>query len=687
MPRKAAKRKAEESDDDAGSSVFDGITMAVGGTFTLSQKEVKDLIESNGGTVAGSVTKAVTHLITTDGEYAAETAKIKAAKKNGIFILSESFLHDSIKAGKLADPKKYPIGDGAGAASAEEEESEEEKKPAKKTKAAPKAAAKKPAAKKAKEESVSEEEEEEEKKPAKKAAPAKAAAPAKVVEEAPQARKIVVKGAAAVDSIATKLVKQPCHVLQEGADVYDCMLNQTEIAKNNNKFYVIQVLESDAGGSFWIWNRWGRVGLDGQNSLQSTSKAGAISAFNKKFYDKTKNQWANRASFKKQSGLYELVEMDYGAGGDDDEADNAPAAAERRERRPESNESRLPKRVQDLIKLIADIRMMENTMKEFEIDMKKMPLGKISKTQITKGYEILKKIMDVLDKKSNKDLLELSNRFYTAIPHHFGMRPPPVIRDAEVVKAKMGMLEALADMEIAATVLKSDQSSAVNPIDQSYDKLKCDMTPLDKAGDEFGMIVDYVANTHGSTHGNFKLEVEDVFKIARDGEDSRYQAWAKNKNRQLLWHGSRLTNWVGILSQGLRIAPPEAPATGYMFGKGVYFADMVSKSANYCCTSKASPVAVMLLSEVALGEMYEIGQAEYMLKAPPGKQSTKGCGRYVPHPAGARTLENGTIVPMGKQFEPKLPISSSLLYNEFIVYDTAQIQMRYLLKMRFHHKW
>ena len=53
-------------------------------------------------------------------------------------------------------------------------------------------------------------------------------------------------------------------------------------------------------------------------------------------------------------------------------------------------------------------------------------------------------------------------------------------------------------------------------------------------------------------------------------------------NRQLLWHGSRLTNWVGILSQGLRIAPPEAPVTGYMFGKGVYFADMSSKSANYC---------------------------------------------------------------------------------------------------------
>jgi len=44
--------------------------------------------------------------------------------------------------------------------------------------------------------------------------------------------------------------------------------------------------------------------------------------------------------------------------------------------------------------------------------------------------------------------------------------------------------------------------------------------------------------------------------------------------RRLLWHGSRATNFGGILSQGLRIAPPEAPVSGYMFGKGIYLADM-----------------------------------------------------------------------------------------------------------------
>lgn len=38
---------------------------------------------------------------------------------------------------------------------------------------------------------------------------------------------------------------------------YDCMLNQTNIGHNNNKFYVIQVIQ--ANNRFHSWNRWGRV--------------------------------------------------------------------------------------------------------------------------------------------------------------------------------------------------------------------------------------------------------------------------------------------------------------------------------------------------------------------------------------------------------------------------------------------
>ena len=40
-----------------------------------------------------------------------------------------------------------------------------------------------------------------------------------------------------------------------------------------------------------------------------------------------------------------------------------------------------------------------------------------------------------------------------------------------------------------------------------------------------------------------------------------------------------------------------------MFGKGVYFADMVSKSANYCKATKDDNVGLLLLCDVALGNM------------------------------------------------------------------------------------
>ncbi|KAL4353464.1 hypothetical protein GQ457_06G028910 [Hibiscus cannabinus] len=143
----------------------------------------------------------------------------------------------------------------------------------------------------------------------------------------------------------------------------------------------------------------------------------------------------------------------------------------------------------------------------------------------------------------------------------------------------------------------------------------------------------------------------------------------KLSNKMLLWHGSRLTNFVGILSQGLRIAPPEAPATGYM---GVYFADLVSKSAQYCFADRKNPVGLMLLSEVALGEVYELAKAKYIEKLPKGKHSTKGLGKKVPKKSDSVKWKDDVIVPCDKPV-PSNVKESELMYNEYIVYNTAQV--------------
>jgi hypothetical protein len=47
----------------------------------------------------------------------------------------------------------------------------------------------------------------------------------------------------------------------------------------------------------------------------------------------------------------------------------------------------------------------------------------------------------------------------------------------------------------------------------------------------------------------FVILCRQVFKVERHGEGKRYKNWTKLPNRKLLWHGSRLTNYAGILSQ------------------------------------------------------------------------------------------------------------------------------------------
>jgi hypothetical protein len=72
-----------------------------------------------------------------------------------------------------------------------------------------------------------------------------------------------------------------------------------------------------------------------------------------------------------------------------------------------------------------------------------------------------------------------------------------------------------------------------------------------------------------------------------------------------------------------------------MFGSGLYFADMFSKSAGYCndyTAVDAQPYSLLLLCEVALGQTYDLETAKYMERAEENYLSTKGVGRYGPDP-------------------------------------------------------
>ena len=139
-----------------------------------------------------------------------------------------------------------------------------------------------------------------------------------------------------------------------------------------------------------------------------------IEQFEELYHEKTGNHWRNRDRFVKKPKMMYPIDIDHGE--DDGSA-----------KLLDSNiESKLKKPVQDLMRLIFDIESMKKAMLEYEIDMDKMPLGKISKKQIQQAYTVLNELA-VLIKEGCTDrfkLITASNQFYTLIPHNFGVSGP-----------------------------------------------------------------------------------------------------------------------------------------------------------------------------------------------------------------------------------------------------------------------
>jgi hypothetical protein len=144
-----------------------------------------------------------------------------------------------------------------------------------------------------------------------------------------------------------------------------------------------------------------------------------------------------------------------------------------------------------------------------------------------------------------------------------------------------------------------------------------------------------------------------------------------------------MANAVGILSTGLLINPVGVLTTGKMFGNGIYFANSSSKSAGYLGLSGAG-TGILFLCEVALGNMYERMQSEQITKLPDGKHSTKGVGIWQPDPDSHVNMDDVTV-PIGKLVQGSTA-GNALQYDEFIVYDSSQIKMRFAVIVQYTPK-
>jgi poly [ADP-ribose] polymerase 2/3/4 len=495
---------------------------------------------------------------------------------------------------------------------------------------------------------------------------------------------------AAVAAAAVIPVDEHCHLkgTAKVVDDWDAMLNQTNIGANNNKFYVLQLLAS--GSKYYAWTRWGRVGEVGQSALLGNGTlADACKCFEAKFRDKTGNAWADRAKFAAKAGKYTLIEIDRSAAA-------AKKAAEVEEKlrgidkeaaklQPKPRgvaPSRLHPSAERFMSLIFDHNMFRGAMASFDIDVKKMPLGQLTKAQVQKGYEVLEELEDAIGSGRAKPINDLSSRFYTLIPHAFGRRVPPPINTPDLLQKKFDMLNVLNDIEIALGMEKKESKNGKaadllpNPADENYKKLNANLDWVDPKDREYDILKTYMERTAA---GYYKLKLIDAFRVDRKGEGERFAAHDHIAERKLLWHGTNVAVVAAILGSGLRIMPH----AGGRVGKGIYLASENGKSVGYVGWS--GKTGVMFLAEAALGREHTITRDNSSLKcAPKGCDCVVARGHTEPDPKHdiVWTFDGKkVIVPQGKPVKQPAYSRSSFSQSEYLLYRESQVRLRYALRV------
>ncbi len=249
------------------------------------------------------------------------------------------------------------------------------------------------------------------------------------------------------------------HDSEFGYTPYNAVLNIADVTTGTNKFYRMAVLKK--GKKFEFYTVWGRIGTEngGEMShdhatqvsnrkillllvhtfLVCSLQESAIAEFEEKFEKFCKFRWSKRHRYVKQPGAYQWVALDDGVEAVRDanlrpvkiakvfhlflflflfffcnlliifksiSVSVAAAAA-----------GGLDPRVRAFLSLIFDVAMMQETLVKFNVDVKKMPLGKLNTAQLLRGYEVLSNVADLLKQPSpNPALLDdASNRFYTLV--------------------------------------------------------------------------------------------------------------------------------------------------------------------------------------------------------------------------------------------------------------------------------
>lgn len=502
-----------------------------------------------------------------------------------------------------------------------------------------------------------------------------------------------------VEELETKFVCQPDEysdmtdigeiIIDEEQDIpFDILMIKVDLKYGNYglyNFYKMQLIRQKTKDLFILFTRWGRVGDYGQyQKTPFQTMEEAIKEFCKIFKSKSGNAWENVKNFQHQPKKYDLVSLDKRTFVQKKEivldiASKVP--------------SKLSSCLNKLLKNLMDVHMIKSSLKDMGCVVNSL-FGALSETSLIEAEKILKIASDVVKEKDNLEnnmktqdyyeelsakILDLSEKFYRLVPlYGYSYERMALLSTQNEIEHQMNVIHDLMHIELSGEMLLGAQhrSKEINPSDYLYRCLGCQLDLLEENGLEAQLILQYIHNSCGY----LKPKVESIFRVFREGESTYVK---ELPHHMMLWHGTKVSNILGILKRGLQLSPLGVLHTGSAFGKGIYFADMFQKSYDYC-SANGSRSYYMLLCEVALGNIVRINAHT---DSPNEADSIKVLGTQQPSPPYSISWQ-GCTWPVGpsvnhweedsrnEQFPSYWP------FSEYVVFKPSQVCIRYLVQLK-----
>ena len=258
--------------------------------------------------------------------------------------------------------------------------------------------------------------------------------------------------------------------------------------------------------------------------------------------------------------------------------------------------------------------------------------------------------------KPKEERRNYSKEYYASLPFKNSYENRSIL-NRKNLNDQFELVQVLHDMLNIGEETNWNIRSSVQSI---YRSIGCHISSL--SDKEFSAVREKILN---SVEFDSSLEIMNIYSINRPNETLNFN---KNNlhNVQLLYHGSRVSNFVGILSRGLLTPKSILSQDTYddasdpfkMLGFGIYFSDSFKTSLKYAKASDSKQTQLLLLCEVALGKCKELYEFDYnLIEAPNGYHSVHGV---------KLTPENGSA------FED----------SEYCVYNSEQCKIKYLVEVK-----